>query len=350
MKRSLAAAALATLASAASAQTGLTLWGIADAWVGQTDNKVGATPAGRIWLVESGGAQASRWGIRGAEDLGGGLSARFDLQQGFALDSGTISTVSKSDTGFNRGAWVALAGPFGEVRLGRMLTAYDAWRGSNNQLYDSSGFALTGQVWSAGASAGNGLEAVSGSDYLARTNNTVLYKTPQWGPLQASVSVGLGEAATTDKDAPRVITGHGEYADGPLRAGFAFQDERYTTGHNKFAMLGARYQFARARVVANLQRQNDERVAGGQKSNELQVGVDVPFGAATVALGYAKAVTKNGDGNEVVDARGFSAMGTYDLSKRTRVYTAARRLAVDRGDGSAAWRQTRYGVGMTHTF
>jgi len=351
MKRPLfAAAALCAFAHSASAQSSVTVWGIVDAWVGRIDNKVGGTPEGKTSVVESGGAQASRWGIRGVEDLGGGLVAKFALESGISIDKGTVTNVSASNVGFNRNAYVSLAGGFGEVRLGRMLTAYDALRGSNNQLYDSSGFASTGQVWSAGATPGDHQRAMNGSDYLARGNNTVLYKTPKWGPVLASVSVSAGEGATTATEAPRMITGHVEYNDGPLRFGYAFQVEKYTTGSNKFDMIAGRYNFGDVRLVGNYQIQNDERVAEGQKSKEYQVGVDVPFGLWTVALGYAKAVTRDGAGTEVVDANGFSALGTYDLSKRTRLYAAMRRLTVDRGDGSTTHQHLRYGVGVTHTF
>ncbi len=351
MKNTLLAAALVgTTACVAAAEPGVTLSGIVDAWVGQMDNKTGATPAGKVRVLESGGAQASRWSLRGVEDLGDGLQVKFVLEQGFAVDNGTVSTVSASNIGFNRAAYVGMTSNFGELRLGRMLTAYDALRGSNNQLYDSSGFASTGQVWGAGATAKPGQAAVVGSDYLARGNNTVLYKTPQWGPFIGSVSASSSEGAATDTTNPRLVTGHVEYISGPVRFGYAFQNEKYSTGVNKFNMLAGRYQFGPARLVGNYQLQNDERVAGGQKSKEYQAGVDVPFGAATVAVGYAKAVTQNSLGRDVVDASGLSAMGTYDLSKRTRLYTAFRKLSVDRGDGSATLEQTRYGVGFTHTF
>jgi predicted porin len=347
MKPQLTLTALCTLACTASAQASVTLWGIADAWTGQTNVKQGA---GKVTVVESGGAQASRWGLRGTEDLGGGLWVKFALEQGISIDSGTVTNVSQSNVGFNRASWVGLVGRFGEARFGRILTAYDALRGSNNQLYDSSGFASTGQVWSAGAAAGDGRAAVSGSDYLARTNNTLLYKTPNIGPFIASVSLGLGEGATTDTASPRVATGHVEYASGEVRIGAAFQHERYASGENKFHMIAGRYRLGPTRWVANYQRQRDERVAAGQTSKEFQVGMDVPFGLATVALGYARAVTRNGAGLEVVDASGFSAMATYDLSKRTRLYTAARKLDVERAGGSKASEQSRFGVGFTHVF
>ena len=349
MKSRLVALALLA-AGSAHAQSSVTLWGIVDAWVGQHDNKVGATPAGKNTVVNSGGAQASRWGLRGEEDLGAGIKLRFALEQGLNVDDGTVSSVSDSTDGFNRNAYIAIASDKGELRLGRMLTAYDAWRGSNNQLYDSSGFASTGQVWGASAAAGDGQAAVTGSDYLARGNNTVYYRTPNMGGVIASASYSLGEGATTGTKAPRMLTGHVEYRADPLRVGYAYQREKYTTGNNLFHLLGASYEFGSLRVVANAQRQVDERVPGHQKSDEYQIGVDHPFGAATVALGYARATTKNASGRKVVDANGFSAMATYDLSKRTRLYAAARRLEVERANGSTALEQVRYGVGMTHRF
>ena len=215
----LVALAACAFASHAQAQSSVTLYGIVDAWVGQTNNKVGGTPAGKNTVVDSGGAQASRWGLRGTEDLGGGLRANFVLEQGISIDSGSVTKVSNSDSGFNRTAYVGLTGGFGELRLGRMLTAYDALRGSTNHLYDSSGFASTGQVWGAGATAANGQAAVVGSDYLARGNNTVYYATPALGAFSASASYSADERASTATEAPRLATTHAKYTSGPLRIG-----------------------------------------------------------------------------------------------------------------------------------
>jgi predicted porin len=170
------------------------------------------------------------------------------------------------------------------------------------------------------------------------------------GAFIASASFTLGEQATTATRAPRLQTWHIEYRSDPLRIGYAYQREKFTTGDNLFHLLGASYKFGELRMVANAQRQIDERVAGRQKSDEYQIGFDHPFGAATVALGYARAMTKDASGRTVTDADGISAMATYDLSKRTRLYAAARRLTVDRADSSTALDQLRYGVGMTHKF
>ncbi len=352
MKRSLLAALLAcAFSTQASAQSNVSLYGIVDAWVGQTNNKVGGTPTGATGVVDSGGAQASRWGLRGTEDLGGGLKVNFILEQGISADNGTITRVSASNDGFNRAAYVGMTGGFGEVRLGRMLGAFDALRGSTNHLYDSSGFASTGQVWGAGATAANGLPAVVGSDYLARSNNTIYYATPMDNAFSGSVSYAFDENASTAVDAPRMISLHGKYTGGPIRIGYGYQSERYTTGKNIFHIVAGNYDFGPVQMVGAAQRQIDERVAGHLKSNEWELGLSAPFGGAyTVALGYASSKTENSSGTQVIDAKGFSMMGTYDMSKRTRLYTAYRQLKTTRADGSTALDATRLGVGVTHKF
>ena len=204
----LAVLAVGAFAGAASAQSSVTLSGIVDAWVGQTNHKVGVNPPGTGFVVDSGGGQASRWNLRGTEDLGGGLKASFMLDQGFAVDSGTVSTVSTSNIGFNRGAYVGLSGDFGELRAGRMLGAFDALRGSTNHLYDSSGFASTGQVWGAGTSAANGLAAVT-SVAVAEALAMCVQSGVNPGTFYDVVSQGGGMAFGTyfDRRAKRIFDG-----------------------------------------------------------------------------------------------------------------------------------------------
>lgn len=337
-------------ASTASAQSSVTLYGIADAWVGYTNNKVGTTPTGRSAAVESGGAQASRWGLKGSEDLGGGVRANFILEQAISLDTGTTTRVSQSDQGFNRAAYVGLTGDFGELRLGRMLGAFDALRGSTNHLYDSSGFASTGQVWGAATTANSKNTAVAGSDYLARGNNTIYYATPAIGAVSGSVSYSADEKNATATDNPRMLSSHVKYTSGPLRIGYGYQTERYLTGKNKFHIVAGNYDFGLFKMVGAVQRQTDERVVGQLKSNEWELGLDAPFGAATVAIGYANAITKGGAGSKLIDAHGLSLMGTYDLSTRTRLYTAWRQLKTSRADDSTSLDARRLGIGVTHKF
>src|ERR1044072_252963 len=83
MKRFWFALGIVGLAGAASAQSTVTLYGLVDMYM--EHGKVGASSLNRL---SSGGLYGSRWGMRGTEDLGGGLSAVFNLESGFSADTG----------------------------------------------------------------------------------------------------------------------------------------------------------------------------------------------------------------------------------------------------------------------
>lgn len=86
MKKSLIAfAVLGAFASAASAQSNVTVYGIVDAAVMYTNNQAGGTNKA---VMEAGQLLTSRWGIKGSEDLGGGLKANFNLEGTLANDTG----------------------------------------------------------------------------------------------------------------------------------------------------------------------------------------------------------------------------------------------------------------------
>lgn len=135
MKKSLIAIAVLTAAGAASAQSSLNLYGIADVWIGKTKN--GETNLG------SGGLAGSRIGFKGTEDLGGGLKAHFNLEQGIRLDTGAATVAGSA---FSRQANVGLSGGFGTVKLGRSFTAFDDINGAANSGFDSA-LSATSPVW-----------------------------------------------------------------------------------------------------------------------------------------------------------------------------------------------------------
>ncbi|HEX7908107.1 MAG TPA: porin [Paraburkholderia sp.] len=148
MKKIITATAVtATFACAAHAQSSVTLYGIVDAGLTYVSNEVGqdstVTPGGRVtggkavFGMTSGNVQASRWGLRGAEDLGGGLKAVFNLESGFNIANGNQTVSNKL---FNRQAYVGLSNEYGTVTLGRQydsvvdylapLTATGSWGGT----------------------------------------------------------------------------------------------------------------------------------------------------------------------------------------------------------------------------
>jgi hypothetical protein len=80
------------------------------------------TPNTAAWCASvSGGKNTSRWGLRGTEDLGGGLKAVFNLEGGILMDTGAADGAL-----FKRQAYVGLEGSFGRVVIGRSFTStYD---------------------------------------------------------------------------------------------------------------------------------------------------------------------------------------------------------------------------------
>jgi predicted porin len=126
----LAAAAVISLPQFAAAQSNVTVYGIVDASVRRADN---ANAQGQsLTSLNDGVYVGSRFGLRGSEDLGGGLKAVFTLENGFDPSTGTLQQASGSAnngsaaaTGgrlFGREASVGLDSPLGLVTLGRQYT------------------------------------------------------------------------------------------------------------------------------------------------------------------------------------------------------------------------------------
>jgi hypothetical protein len=111
------------LAGQAHAQSSVTLYGILDEFVGYQSTKVAGKSTTLVALGNN-GELTSRWGIRGSEDLGGGYHAIFDLESGFDPGTGAVQNAYRF---FDRQAWVGVAAPYGEVRLGRQNTPMFAW-------------------------------------------------------------------------------------------------------------------------------------------------------------------------------------------------------------------------------
>lgn len=121
-KNILAAAVLSVISGAAAAQSNVTIYGLIDTGVEYLTN-AGANK-GSVLRLSSGAMNTSRIGFRGTEDLGGGLKAVFQLENGFKLDTGAFD----DSTGalFNRQSTVGLEGAFGRVVAGRSFTTtYD---------------------------------------------------------------------------------------------------------------------------------------------------------------------------------------------------------------------------------
>jgi predicted porin len=126
MKRVLmaAVAAAALLVSVhARAQGSVTLYGLIDTgvdWESQSAKAPGQTSASgsAIRMTSLSGALPSRWGLRGLESVGPGMNVIFELESGFAPNSGALQNGNRF---FGRSAWVGLETPYGTVRAGRQI-------------------------------------------------------------------------------------------------------------------------------------------------------------------------------------------------------------------------------------
>ena len=197
MKKSLIALAVLAASGVASAQSTVTLYGLADVYLGST--KVKSTVGGvstslRQTVVDSGGFNTSRFGMKGSEDLGGGLKANFLLEAGYDISTGAANnytnpfTKQTSNAIFGRQSWVGLSGGFGEVKLGKMWTPYDEVKGLGAGAFDANAFAPANAVWLS-------------NTYQDRPGNSIYYSTPNISGFSAAASYSFGENKTATVDA-----------------------------------------------------------------------------------------------------------------------------------------------------
>ena len=328
MKKSLIALAVLAASGAAMAQSSVTVYGIADIWFGSS--KAGLNGV-RQTVLESGGVSGSRFGFKGTEDLGGGLKANFLLEQGFNLDNGTAKDAARA---FNRQAYVGLSGGFGEVKLGNVFTAYDDISGATTSAFDSA-LSATNNVFES-------------NNYNSNPYNNIYYATPSFGGFSGAVSYGLGENKNATQSASNNISFHAKYESGPIYAGVAYQREKAVGGAtDKFTRINGSYDFGPAKLLASYGNVKEDT---GEKTNEYQIGVDVPLGGAlTLSGGYATSKTKAA-GVTASKRSGYGIALAYGLSKRTTVYTGVHSDTEKNGAGVKTDKNTIYAVGIKHTF
>ncbi|MFO1232637.1 MAG: porin [Paenacidovorax caeni] len=230
MKKSLLALAVLAASGAAMAQSSVTLYGVADAGVTYVNGD-------KSWSgVTSGNNLTSRIGFRGVEDLGGGLKANFRLEAGLNLDngdgnSGYSTSNAANGLAFKRQSTVGLEGGFGEVRLGRELTAaYNA-----TARYDVFWFRGPGPVPPVRANgdiADDNVTAYAAAQTTnQRVSNAVTYVSPNFSGFKAAVNYGFGEVAGANSD--RQYLGAGvTYDNGPLSLGLGLERLNKDTATN----------------------------------------------------------------------------------------------------------------------
>lgn len=323
MKKTLVAIAVLAASSAAMAQSSVTLYGVADLWVGSVKitNNGSST---RTSLMADGGVSNSRIGFKGTEDLGGGLNVNFVLEQSVDMTNGSAS-------GFDREAYVGLSGAFGEVKFGKAWNAFDDVSAGASSVFDSD-LAPINNVFLSTAFADS-------------PNAGVKYSTPEFGGFSGALSFAL----PSDKSKFTALSA--KYASGPVYVGigYAIADGQYTGGVEAKGMrLNGSYDLGVAKLLATYG--NFKVDAASSKATEYEIGVDVPLsGALTLSAGYAQSNLKVA-GSTVDKGTSVGMAAAYSLSKRTTVYGGLNNTSFKDGIGNKYFKANVFAVGIKHTF
>ena len=349
MKKSLIALAVLGTCGAAMAQSSVTLYGMADVWVGRTKTETVGVGSTSNSVLESGGFNTSRLGFKGSEDLGGGLRANFNLEGALGMDNGTAGGLR-----FDRQSWVGLSGGFGEVQLGKTWSPYDDTRAMANDTFNAN-FASSWSTWAA---------------YEDNPNNTIRYNTPNFGGFSGAIAYSLGEdrATSPNDSASRVVSASLNYANGPIVVGFAHQSEKAegangldsagfladlgaATGKTTYNLLNGSYDFGVVKLVGGVNRVKASAAGlGEQRAKEWNLGVEAPVGSNfAVGAGVARSTVEVG-GADQYKTTGFSLGAKYNLSKRTFTYAAFNRTKTEGIAFAGEEKDTLFGVGIQHNF
>lgn len=369
----------AVLPGIAAAQSSVTLYGVIDEGIDYVNNSGGHA----LWRMRDGtydGMYGSRWGLKGSEDLGGGVSAIFKLESGFSLENGQMRQGGRE---FGRQAYVGLSKQgLGTVTLGRQ---YDS---VVDYVQPLTGVGQFGGPFVRGGDIDN-------TDNSFRVDNAIKYASPAiagftFGGMYSFTNSNAASVGTTGMWSVGAAYTHGGFNAGAAyfyakNPASLFTDGDFI-GNTTGAAIGASGPFS---YVGN---PRNERIVG--------VGADYAFGAATAGIDFThtKFEDANGTTSSVtfsnyeawgkynftpsttvaaayaytdgkVDYNGakpkyhqVSLMGSYSLSKRTTLYAmgALQQAAGDArqadifdfsiGDASATRRQLMLRLGMLHQF
>ncbi len=343
MKKTLATlAVLGAFASSAFAAN-VTLYGLVDTGFSYYHTDDGVNDATDEFKMSTGANSASRFGLKGVEELGNGLKVGFVLENGFKSDTGAMST--NGDL-FDREALLFVEGAYGQLGMGRV-----GQLASGNGTYGLFG----GKV----APMSTGWDKIAGHKYVmgsgfGRLDNAVTYKSPSFAGFNVLAQYSFDTGSATGTEAKPVVEGESSadreyavgvtYAAGPMYiAGIVTQTNLRSVDNPdvddplQFS-LGGHYNFGVLKAYAAAQYFQDSKLTIGAINDVeavaqhdkyaydgfgLHFGVDVPAfgGTAKVGMGYMDAEDQIGD----LDMQRYTfAVGyEYPLSKRTFVYGGA---------------------------
>ncbi|NUX54699.1 porin [Paraburkholderia youngii] len=367
MLGTVAAAGVSLVCGAAHAQSSVTLYGIADVGIENINN---TSTGGAQTRVVSGNLSGSRWGLKGVEDLGGGMKATFQLESGFNINDGTTAQSTRglganaatTSRLFGRQAWVGLSYRGQQLTFGRQ----------NALLYE--------QAVAFDPMGASSRYSVLSLDYAmaARIDNSAKY-TGVFGPLTAQAmystryDTGYGSEVAGAQITGRFFSGALSFAQGPLAASVSYEQRNSNTvatntSTERRATAAASYVFGPVKGFAGYRYlrasnaflpANPIRVANGSEAS----AANLYWAGAQYSVTPAFLLTATGYYQDVHSTGGDPWLAVlcadYLLSKRTDLYATA--AFARNKDGSAlgvngygtvapGYNQTGVVIGMRQKF
>ena len=402
MKKTLVAVSVLGAFAGSALAADVQLYGILDTGVGYSHIDMDTSGVDDVdsFEMKSGVGSGSRWGLKGTEDLGNGLTVGFILENGFDSDDG-----SEDSTGvmFNRESSLFLEGSFGKLAFGRM--------GALNS--GQSSWSKVGMINAFGTSYGEFTAQASNVFSLAgQWDNMIAYEPPDFAGFKLFTQYGMGSNDNENESSSNRIYSLGvTYNNGPFAGYFAVDSINYKTA--KFSKgewpnngddiddsltvtLGGSYDFDVVKIYLGAQyfdevrlsslggpicRANDVRDLGISgfdlsindiaklKGYGISLSGDAPLAGGRVmfGLGYVdadaadsldKALSQNIAGFRDFEIQRYvvSAGYSYPFSKRTDVYGVASYMQdnedTSRESGTLEQDPSAYSfyVGLRHRF
>jgi predicted porin len=302
----IATACIAVMCGAAQAQSSVTVYGLIDASVRHAGNAA-ATAGGSLTTVNDGAFTGSRIGFRGTEDLGNGMRAFFNIEQGIDPSNGTQmqatatanygQSVAPNGRAWGRTALVGVGTPYGTLTLGRQYTVAHE---------------MSGRIQPQSNPNQDSLSVFSGH-HVARQDNMAKY-THKFGPAGIALTTTAGEgtngsawgAAASYTEGPIDLVAYGQQMDS-----FNGAETRTIFG------LGTNYTVTSSLKVylGGMQRSHD---VSRQKNKVVTAGANYNL---TPQLLLIASYTQDRQSGTSTGSRKVAWVGAdYILSKRTDVY------------------------------
>ncbi|MFN6992875.1 MAG: porin [Aquincola tertiaricarbonis] len=303
-------------AAVAHAQSTVTLYGLLDVAPAVYSRTNAADD--RMFKLNTDTGSSSRFGVRGTEDLGGGLSAFFNLESPVDAKNGTAAGGASSGACnpaagcagatapafWRRNAFVGLKGSFGELTLGRNYTAAVIKQADTLSATPSG--------------INTGMATVLASQGISNdfwNSNQIRYDSPPLGPIDFAVHVAAGEGASG-----KSYGGNVRFLQGPVAVSLSAQKDENLAGRSvTWAILSGSYNFGGFKLHAAANKvDNADGVVGFVDSTFWSVGGSVKAtDLLTLAAQYWTVREKVGASTT---SKQLVLNADYRLSKRTALY------------------------------